>query len=318
MTRNKILICGATGFIGRNLLNEYAGNNEYDVHAVYHNRVPSPDSDITWHYCDLTDSKQVEALFISVKPNKVIQAAATTSGSKDIVENPSVHVTDNVVMNSFIFKSAVACSVDHLIFFSCTVMYRSSSTPIKEDAYDANLPVHPKYFGAAHTKLYLEKMCEFFSSLGQTKFTAIRHSNIYGPHDKFDLEKSHFFGATINKVLTSESEVVIWGSGEEKRDLLYVSDLVDFVGRVFQFQKPRFRIYHCGSSEAVSVNSVVKAVISASGKELKIKHDRSKPNINTSLCLDTTRAKAELGWKPTVHMSKGIEKTLLWFKANYL
>ena len=55
----------------------------------------------------------------------------------------------------------------------------------------------PQYFGAGWTKVYIEKMCEFYSRIGDTKYTVMRHSNVFGPHDKFDLEKSHVFGATI-------------------------------------------------------------------------------------------------------------------------
>jgi nucleoside-diphosphate-sugar epimerase len=123
-------------------------------------------------------------LFQALKPDVVIQAAATTSGSKDIVNNPSLHVTDNAVMNSYIFREAVSAKVKHVVFFSCTVMYPSSDVAIPEDT--APDP-HPRYFGVAHTKMYIEKMAEFYSRIGETKFTVIRHSNIYGPHDKFDL-----------------------------------------------------------------------------------------------------------------------------------
>ena len=81
-----------------------------------------------------------------------------------------------------------------------------------------------------NTKVYVEKMCEFFSRLGKTKHTVLRHSNMYGPHDKYDLEKSHVFGATVTKVMNStDGKVNVWGTGEEKRDLLYVGDLVDFI-----------------------------------------------------------------------------------------
>ena len=61
------------------------------------------------------------------------------------------------------------------------------------------------------------------------KTTAIRHSNIYGPYDKYDFERSHVCGATISKVLTSKNDVIVWGTGEEERDLLYIDDLVEFV-----------------------------------------------------------------------------------------
>ena len=68
----------------------------------------------------------------------------------------------------------------------------------------------PQYIASATTKTFNEQMCNFYSSLGITKYTVIRHSNIYGPYDKFDLEKSHFMGATITKVLTAKKNIEVW------------------------------------------------------------------------------------------------------------
>ena len=80
----------------------------------------------------------------------------------------------------------------------------------------------------------IEKMCEFFSSLGRTKHTVIRHSNTYGPHDKYDLEKSHMFGATITKVMNAEDgdEIVVWGDGSTERDYTFIEDIVQGIGLV--------------------------------------------------------------------------------------
>ena len=85
-------------------------------------------------------------------------------------------------------------------------------------------------------------MCNFYSSLGITKYTVIRHSNIYGPYDKFDLEKSHFMGATITKVLTAKKNIEVWGEGKESRDFVFIDDLVKFIEKSILFQKSFFEI----------------------------------------------------------------------------
>ena len=77
--------------------------------------------------------------------------------------------------------------------------------------------MYERYFGAGWMKVFVEKMCEFYSRLGMNKYTVIRHSNIYGPHDKFDLDKSHVFGATLNKVINAKDDkVTVWGRGLEE------------------------------------------------------------------------------------------------------
>jgi nucleoside-diphosphate-sugar epimerase len=233
--KRKLLICGATGFVGRNMVQYFAEKNEFEVHAVRFNRPEYEAKNVIWHKADLRDPEQIEKIIKGV--DIIIQAAATTSGAKDIVTKPYIHVTDNAVMNSYLFRAAFEHKVKQVIFFSCTVMYQSSDKALKETDFDANQPLHPRYFGVGNTKLYIEKMCDFYSRIGETKFTAIRHSNIYGPYDKYDLERSHFFGASLTKVMTAKDKISVWGTGEEERDLLHAEDLNNFVDLAIQNQK---------------------------------------------------------------------------------
>lgn len=313
--KQKILITGATGFIGRNMTEYFSKRSEFAVHAVCFNRPPYECPGVTWHIADLRCPEDVARVLADV--DILIQAAATTSGSKDIVTKPYIHVTDNAVMNSYLFRAAFEQAVKHVIFFSCTVMYNSSDQALKESDFDAKAELHPRYFGVGHTKLYVEKMCEFFSRISQTKFTAIRHSNIYGPHDKFDLERSHVFGATITKVLNAVDKVNVWGTGEEERDLLYVDDLTRFVELALFKQKEAYRLYNCGYGQAISIKDLVQKIIHHSGKKLHIEHDLSQPTIKTSLFLDCERAKQELGWQPQVSLDQGILNTLQWCKQQH-
>ena len=84
-------------------------------------------------------------------------------------------------------------------------MYPMDRTvPVKEEDVDLENGIHRAYFGGAWMKVYAEKICEFYSRLGRTSFTVIRHSNIYGPHDTFDQDKAHVFAATILKVMNGK------------------------------------------------------------------------------------------------------------------
>lgn len=314
MSRTKILICGGTGFIGRNVTEYFAGLDGFDVHAVNFNRPAFEIDNVTWHQVDLRDPNSVKDLLNDV--SILIQAAATTSGAKDIVTRPYIHVTDNAVMNSYLFQAAFEAQVKHVIFFSCTVMYQSSGSAIRETDFNANEELNERYLGVGQTKLYLENMCKFYASISDTKYTVIRHSNVYGPHDKFDLERSHVFGATITKVMNAEESITVWGTGEEERDLLYISDLVDFIHKSISNQEAHFRIYNCGLGKAVSIKQLVEKIIAASKKALTVKHDTTQPTIKTSLFLNTDRAHSELDWQPKVSLDEGIHKTIAWWKEH--
>ena len=314
MARRKVLICGATGFIGRNLTEALAARGDLDVHALRFARGPYSCSGVTWHQADLRRPEDVSRVLAGM--DVVIQAAATTSGSRDIVERPFIHVTDNALMNSLLLRQAFECRIKHFVFFSCAVMLPSSPVALTERDWDANAPMEPRYFGSGWTKVYIEKMCEFFSRFGG-KHTVIRHSNVYGPHDKFDLERSHVFGATVTKVMTAaDRKIRVWGTGEEARDLLYVDDLVDFVERAIDRQEAAFELFNVGAGEAVTVADLVRRIIAASGRTLEIEYDLAQPTIKTSLHLDCGKARHLLGWQPSTSLDDGIVKTLAWWREN--
>lgn len=314
--KQSVLVCGATGFIGRNIAESLVNRDDFEVYGTYLNSEPQDNPKIKMVQVDLTDKEGVNQVVKGM--DIIIQAAATTSGAKDIVTKPCYHVTDNAVMNSLIFRSAYEHKVSHVIFFSCSVMYQSSDIPVKETDFDANQEIYPSYFGVGWTKVYMEKMCEFYARLGGTRYTVIRHSNIYGPYDKFDLEKSHVFGATMTKVMTAKNseKIVVWGVGEEERDLLYISDLVDFIELAIDQQESEFDLYNVGYGSSISVSELVNKIIVCSGKDLKIEHDLSKPSIKTKLCLDISKAKYSIGWSPKVSLDEGIRETMNWYKAN--
>jgi GDP-L-fucose synthase len=312
----KILICGATGFIGRNLTECFADKAEYEVYAVWHKRPSFEIANVTWLQGDLRQAEDVDRLIKGM--DIVVQAAATTSGSKDIVTRPFIHVTDNAVMNSVLLRAAYEHHTKHFVFFSCTVMYQSSAEALVETDFDASDEVHPRYFGVGWTKIYVEKMCDFFSKLGRTKHTVIRHTNIYGPYDKYDLERSHVFGATVTKVMTAKDKISVWGTGEEERDLLHVNDLLSFVEKAIDNQDSSYELLNCGLGKAVSIKDLVNKMVKFSGKDLKIEHDLSQPSIKTSLFLNCDKAKEKIGWEPLVDLDSGIKQTLNWYNKNIM
>lgn len=317
-SKRKVLVCGASGFIGRNLLEQLSERDDLELYGTYFRTpsesIPKGNLGVKLERVDLTNPDEVERI---VKDKDVIvQAAAVTSGSKDITTRPHIHVTDNAVMNSLLLRAAFENRVGHVVFFSCTVMYPVQEKPVREEDFDYQ--IQGNYFGAGWTKVYVEKMCEFYSTISDTRYTAIRHSNIYGPWDKFDLEHSHVFGATVTKVMTAKNkEIEVWGDGSESRDLLYVSDLVDFVEKIIVSQKIPFELVNLGYGSAVSVRQLVERIVRASGKDLEIKFDTTKPTIKFGLTVNTEKARARYNWAPKVSLNEGIKKTLSWYVENH-
>ncbi len=314
----RIVVCGATGFIGRNLVVALARKGGAEIVAIHHARPPYNLPGLRWIAADLTREEGARAAVAGA--DVVIQAAATTSGAKDIVECPYIHTTDNAVMNSLLLRACHESGVGQFVFFSCSIMYQPSAQPVREDDLDLRAPLHPRYFAAGWTKLYVERMCEFYAGLGRTRCAALRHSNVYGPFDKFDLDRSHMLGATITKAMTAPEggALTVWGSGEEARDLLYVDDLVGCVEMIVERQRTPFALYNVGAGRAVKVREVVERVVAATGRKLRIEHDLAKPTIPVSLALDSTRIADEIGWRPETDLDTGLAKTIAWWRENPL
>lgn len=315
----KVLICGANGFIGYNAVkyfaNIYGGSN---ITGTLFNTNDKPAVDgVNYKYVDLRLEKDVQELFRNGQFDIVIQAAAIATGSKDIVERPYIHVADNVVMNAWIFREAAFNKVKHVIFPSCTAMYQSSELPQTENQWDASDEIYPAYFGIGNMKVFTEKMCDFYSRISDTKFTAIRHSNVFGPYDKFDLDKCHLIPALINKVYHADKTLQLW-SAEAKRDILYIDDLMDFIHKCINNQQKEYVIFNCGQGRAFSVREYAELISAVASKDLSFRFDDSKPNIPTTVILNCDKARYVLGWKPEIWITDGIRRTYEWYSNQFI
>jgi|TARA_A100001515_G_scaffold30725_1_gene23969 nucleoside-diphosphate-sugar epimerase len=315
--KQKMLICGADGFIGKTALDYF--KDRYDITATLFNKdVPQRGvvEGVEYVSIDLRVESEVIDLFESKRFDVVLQAAATTTGAKDVVERPYVHVTDNSVMNSWIFREAMRTKVGHLLFPSCTVMYQPKDHPQSEADWSPLDEIYPAYFGVGNMKVFCEKMCDFYSRIGETKFTAFRHSNVYGPYDKFDLDKCHVVPAFVNKVINADEVLEIWGQGRASRDIIYIDDLIDFIDKCIENQESKYELYNCGAGQAYPILELAKTIMTLNGKDLEFKFDLTKPDIPTTVILNCDKAKNDLGWEPKTSVEEGLKRTSEWYINN--
>jgi len=306
-----IIVCGGNGFIGYNILEELIKNKNYNVYATF-NHKHKIIKRVKWIKANLLNDKKVNEIL----KNKdiVIQAAAITTGSKDVITRPYIHVTDNIIMNTLLLRSAYENNVKHFIFFSCTVMYNSSNKFHTEKSKNI-IKENSNYFGVGNMKMYIEKQCLFYSKLKKTKFTILRHSNIYGPYDKFDENTSHVLPNFLNKALNEDKKFLIWGNGKSIRDFLYIKDLVECIKVLLKKQKSNFEIFNVGSEKPISITELAKQILLITKKNKVIKYMNNNYSIDNKIKISTKKIKL-LKWKPKHSLKEGIEKTINWYK-NY-
>ncbi len=311
----KILITGGCGFIGRNLVRAFSRLPEYSVSATWHNKAPHFTENVIWHEADLLEEKSHKQLYAGI--DIVIMCAAETGGIKLGQESTDRLLFNSARINELTLRSSVRENVGHIVFPSCSVMYKNSLSPQNEKDVDL-LQIHPKYIGGAAMKLYIENLCKYYSLNYETKFTVIRHTNSYGPYDKYDLDTSHVFAASMLKVLSDSKDIKIWGSGDECRDFIHVSDLVNLFKLVLSSQKNNYELLCCGSGKLISVKNLVELMLLACGKNKSLKFDLSKPSIPINISLDSSKAFILFGWKPQISLVDGIQNTANWVKTNIL
>ena len=310
----KVLICGGSGFIGKNVI-KYLKSKNYRIFATYNTKIPKNFSFVKWIKSDLTFKENVKNTINNF--DIVIQCAAVTSGAKEMITNPFSLIGDNVVMNSLILKEVVKKNIKHFIFLSCSVMYHHSNKKLRENQYNPKKKLNKVYEGMALSKVYIENMCKFFSERSKTKFTVLRHTNIYGPHDKFENNKSHFMASTITKAKYAKNKIEIWGNGNERRDFLYIDDLCSAIECVIKKQKKKFELLNISYGKNFSIKEIVKKVRKCINKNYKIIFDRSKPSININISVDNSKAARQYKWQPKNKIDEGIKKTISWYLRNY-
>lgn len=315
--KNEILVCGGTGFIGKNLILYLLKNKKNIIHATYFKSKPFLKSkNINWIKVDLRKNSQVKRIMKNYE--FVYQCAAFTAGVKEMKENPFGFISDNIIMNNYIIQQAALSKVSHLFFFSCTVMYHNSKKKLSEYDYNPNAKIHPTYFGISKLKVYIETLCDFYSKNSNTKFTALRHSNIYGPHDKFFNTKSHFMAAMISKSIKAKKNDIIdiWGSGSEKRDFLHIDDLLSAINLIQRKQQKKFEVFNVCYGQQYSIKNIIDIMIRSNVINNKVIYLKDKPTIKVDILVNYKKLNKFTGWKPKIKIESGIVKTKRWAMNN--
>jgi len=308
----RVLVLGGTGFIGNNVLNYLRAHTDYDLYATYNNRLPDDTSFATWHKVNFLKD-DFRHIFEGI--DVAIVCAAVSSGAKDIVERPDIFVTDNTLINHAIFSNATEAGVSHVLYPSCSVMYQSCDRIQTETDVDVS-KIYPRYQGGASMKLYAEGLCKFYAETTKTRFTVFRHTNTYGPLDKFDLGRSHVLAASILKSYIESETYTIWGDGQEKRDFVYVDDLCALVLMIINKPPNNFELVCAGSESMISIAELVKTILSIRGIKKEISYDVTAPSLPVNICLSHAKASTLYGWYPKVDIVSGLTRTINWYEEN--
>ncbi|MFW6030393.1 MAG: GDP-L-fucose synthase family protein, partial [Halanaerobiales bacterium] len=287
---DKIYVAGHRGLVGSAIMRKLKDEG-------YNNLIYRTSSEL-----DLTRQKAVEDFFAEEKPDYVFLAAAKVGGIKANDKYSAEFIYDNMMIQNNVINSAYENDVKKLLFLGSSCIYpKYSDQPMKEE-YLLSGKLEKTNEAYAIAKISGIKMCQHYNKQYGTNFISVMPTNLYGPNDNFDLETSHVLPALIRKFheakVNDEDKVVIWGTGEPRRECLHVDDLADAVVFLMNNYDGK-QFVNIGVGKDISIQELAELIKDIVGFEGKIVNDTSKPDGTPRKLLDVSRLK-EIGWESSI------------------
>lgn len=312
----KIVVCGAGGFIGGHLIADLRSQGFSNLRAVdikpqteWFQRFPDVDN-IT------LDLREKAACYQALQGAQYVYNLAADMGGMGFIENNKALCMLSVLINTHLLMAARDVGISRYFYSSSACVYNADKQksvdviPLKEeDAYPA-LPED----GYGWEKLFGERMCRHFREDFGLQTRVVRYHNVYGPHGTFDGGREKAPAAMCRKVihakLSGQHEIEIWGDGTRTRSFMYIDDCLH--GTQAIMNSNILEPINVGSSELVTINGLVDIVEDIAGIKVKRNYDVTKPQGVNGRNSDNNKIREYLGWEPGIPLRVGMEKTYAW------
>ena len=296
-TLDKIYIAGHRGMVGSAI--------ERKLRSLGFNNIISKTS----KELDLRNQQQVNDFFATEKPNYVFLAAAKVGG---IVANNTYRaefIYDNLMMEANIINASNINNVTKLMFLGSSCIYpKLAPQPLKEE-YLLSGYLEQTNQPYAIAKIAGIELCDSYRAQYGCNFISAMPTNLYGPNDNYDLEKSHVLPALLRKFITAkrnnESSVILWGTGSPLREFLHVDDLAEACVFLMKTYNEK-GLVNIGSGTDITIKDLALLVKKVVGFEGEIILDSTKPDGTPRKLMDVSKLE-NLGWKASITLEKGIE-----------
>jgi nucleoside-diphosphate-sugar epimerase len=299
----RILLTGSRGMLGSSI-KRHLSDFEFDLLTP------------TRKDLNLLDAKAVDNYIGTNKPEAVIHAAARVGGIQANIESPYEFLTENIRMDSNLLSASLKFRVPNFLYMASSCMYPRETLQPMQESQILTGALEPTNEGYALAKLVATKAVELASTQYGLYWRSLILSNLFGPGDHFNSDKSHLLAAIITKVeaakRTNAPEINMWGTGNVRREFTYVEDVAEFiVSKIFCFKDLPVTL-NIGLGQDYSVIEYYQMVAQYAGYSGMINPDASRPEGMRQKLMNIEVAK-KLGWNPTTNMTEAIAKTYDWY-----
>lgn len=296
---SKIYIAGHKGMVGSACWRAFEA-------AGYTNLVGKSSKEL-----DLRNQADVYEFLAKEKPYAIIDAAAKVGGILANDTYPYEFLMDNMLIQNNLIRSAHALDTPKFIFLGSSCIYpKMAPQPLKEE-YLLTGPLEPTNEWYAIAKISGVKLIEALRKQYNRDYVALMPTNLYGPGDNFDLETSHVLPAMIRKFheakVNNQPEVILWGTGEPKREFLHVDDLARAVKLSLEVRLPN-ALYNVGSGKDISVKELAELISGIIDYSGVIVWDSNKPDGTPRKLMDSSKINSQ-GWNALIELKTGISST---------
>jgi GDP-L-fucose synthase len=264
---------------------------------------------------DLRRQADVEAWIADAKPQAIFLAAARVGGILANASYPAEFLHDNLAIETNLIEAARRMGAEKLLFLGSSCIYpKDAPQPIDEAALLTG-PLEPTNEAYAIAKIAGLKLAQAYRRQYGCDFISAMPTNLYGPNDNFDLATSHVLPALMRKAHEAkrhgDPSMTIWGSGAPRREFMHVDDCADALVFLMRNYSHDGHI-NVGVGEDVTIRELAGLACAVVGYEGQIVRDQTKPDGTPRKLMSSARLSA-LGWKPSIGLREGLEKTYSWF-----